>query len=300
MNKSVMFVFVVCLASMPSKASWFGGSKAASPTLTDAQYQDFMRRNNYGSFVGGSATEQVFLTVLEDIKYYGGRVGIPAAMLLGSFWVVSKMRKENPEFVAQMSRAATAPFGWMRSQLEQRLYGAERLSWNDLMITYNRLMGMVNELAKNATAFDLQKRRDLKDVEGESAAWMELCKLLQDELGFAAEQLAKKKQYYASTSFSSSLTVASVDRNRQIVEYIGFVVRYMEAIKAHLAKVENLADLNKDQAKKLIDQFGGAMEVLASHVDPTAAVSRDGYGYLQIGKKPGALAGAAKIGRASC
>jgi hypothetical protein len=273
----------------------------------------------------GSGVEGIFsaaaqgagmLFVLKELNNSDWKL---AAGAFGSFWIISQLQKENPQFFNSTMQFAKSPWVMIRKKLEVMFCGGESLSWNELVTWRNRIMRLLSPLTKQTSVVDLSREKRLRLIDQEDTKgaildeqWTEYVDHIQAQLAFMSTRLTKHLNYYetqvkktrqrkcgcvacvadkfiinpplkAVNSAGKACMQASVVRNEEIAFYLKEVKTYLKEIIDYSKSVSQLQSLDKERVKRVMNSTCDAFEHIATLVDAgTASSSKPPVGQLTM------------------
>lgn len=250
---------------------------------------------------------------------------------LGGVVLLSELQKQNPEFFNSVTGIVKAPFILTRKRLERLFCNGESLSWNEIVTSRNRVMRLLSPLTKQTTVVDLSrdKRLRLMDQEDDKGQvrdeqWTEYVQHIDSQLTFMSNMLQNALNFYENEQKKSAKVTCtccvcltekyvvkptlnfakaggsacvriSTKRNEEIAFYLKELKVYLKEIIDYSKSVLQLADLDKERIKRLMNSTCDAFEHIAVLVDAgtaSAPASKPVVGQLAMQRDSGAGAGA--------
>lgn len=217
-----------------------------------------------------------------------GREGKVVASVLGVYFVLSELEKQNRQFFNGTVNIIRVPAKRLCRYYEFVRYGGESLSWNKIIIWRTRIMKLLSPLTKQTTVVDLsrEKRLRLIDEDENSTAilddqWVEYIAHIEKQCSFIILSLESHLQYYKEKKYA---------KNAQKIKYYEEIAFYLEELKIYLQEiitysksVKQLSALDKDRVKRLMNSTCDTFEHVATLVDAdTAADSKNAVGQLTV------------------
>lgn len=217
-----------------------------------------------------------------------GDKGKIAASVLGVFFVVSELEKQNRKFFNGTVNIIRVPVKSLCRYYEFLRYGGESLSWNKLIVWRTRVMKLLSPLTKQTTVVDLsrEKRLRLIDEDEDSAEildeqWVEYVNHIDKQCSFMVVSLEAHLHYYKEKR--SKKDAQKIKYHEEIAFYLEELKTYLQEIVTYSKSVKQLSALDKDRVKRIMNSTCDTFEHVATLVDAdTAADSKNALGQLTI------------------